>query len=75
MDLNYETVPDIISGKDLDYLTDAFNWNYNAYKKTVNDSNIAENADVVSILDKASNIFYENMQTILDILERGGCGE
>ena len=41
MDLNYETVPDIISGKDLDYLTDAFNWNYNAYKKTVNDSNIS----------------------------------
>ncbi len=75
MDLNYETVPDIISGKDLDYLTDAFNWNYNAYKKTVNDSNISENADVTKMLDKASNIFYENMQTILDILERGGCGE
>ena len=75
MDLNYETVPDIISGKDLDYLTDAFNWNYNAYKATINNSNIAENADVTKILDKASNIFYENMQTILDILERGGCGE
>ena len=75
MDLNYETVPDIISGKDLDYLTDGFNWNYNAYKKTVNDSNISENADVTKMLDKASNIFYENMQTILDILERGGCGE
>lgn len=75
MDLNYETVPDIISGKDLDYLTDAFNWNYNAYKATINNSNIAENADVVKMLDKASNIFYDDMQTILDILERGGCGE
>ncbi|MBQ8131370.1 MAG: hypothetical protein IJ193_02645 [Bacilli bacterium] len=75
MELNYESVPDMISGKDLDYLTDAFNWNYNAYKKAVNDSNIAEAEDIVKLLDKASNIFYSDMETILSILERGGCSE
>ena len=75
MDLNYETVPDMISGKDLDYLTDAFNWNYNAYKATVNNSNIAENADVIKTLEKGADIFYQDMETILGILERGGCDE
>ena len=75
MELNYESVPDMISGKDLDYLTDAFNWNYNAYKSTVNNTNIAEAEDIVKLLDKAGNIFYSDMETILGILERGGCGE
>ena len=75
MNINYENVPDMISGKDLDYLTDAFNWNYSAYKCAMNDYNIAEGEDVCKLLDKASNLFYSNMETILTILERGGCGE
>ena len=33
--LNFEEVPnDILTGKDLDYLSDIFNWNYIALKKT-----------------------------------------
>lgn len=28
---------DTITGKDLDYLSDMFQWNYIAYKKTCND--------------------------------------
>ena len=36
MNLNYEEVPNIISGKDLDYLCDMFNWNYGAYKSSYN---------------------------------------
>ena len=31
-----EVVPDILTGKDVDYLTDMFNWNYGALKKTNN---------------------------------------
>ena len=30
----YNEVPNIITGKDLDYLSDMFNWNYEAIKKT-----------------------------------------
>lgn len=75
MNLKYENVPDMISGKDLDYLTDSFNWNYGAYKCAVNDMSIAEQEDVCKLLDKASDLFYSNMETILTILERGGCGE
>ena len=34
MELNYKKVPDIITNKDLDYLSDIFNWNLNGYKFT-----------------------------------------
>ena len=34
--MNYEQVPDIFTGKDLDYLCDMFHWHYGAYKKTIN---------------------------------------
>lgn len=75
MDLKYETVPDMISGKDLDYLTDAFNWNYGAFKSSVNDYDVAVDEEVCKLLDKASDLFYKNMEAILSILEGGGAGE
>ncbi len=75
MKLDYENVPDMISGKDLDYLTDIFNWNYGSYKSVIDHLSIANAEDVCKILDKASTLFYDNMQDVLDILERGGCGE
>lgn len=31
-----DKVPNIISFKDLDYLSDLFNWNYGNYKCTIN---------------------------------------
>ena len=34
--MNYNSVPNIITGKDLDYLSDMFNWNYGAYKSNYN---------------------------------------
>ena len=33
---NYNVVPNIITGKDLDYLSDMFNWNYSGYKEMFN---------------------------------------
>lgn len=75
MKLDYENVPDMISGKDLDYLTDMFNWNYNSYKSAIDHSSIANDQAICKILDKASTLFNSNMQEILDILERGGCNE
>ncbi len=75
MNLNYENVPDMISGKDLDYLTDVFNWNYNSYKSAVDYLDIANQEDVCKLLDKASTLFYNNMEEVLTILERGGTNE
>lgn len=71
----YESVPNIISGKDLDYLTDIFNWNYSAYKSTINMSDEITDDDLLDILKKCTNLFYDNMINTLDILERGKTNE
>ena len=71
----YESVPNIISSKDLDYLTDIFNWNYSAYKSTINMSDEITDDDLLDILKKCTNLFYDNMINTLDILERGNANE
>ncbi len=68
----YDVVPDIISGKDLDYLSDMFNWTYGAYKSTYNAIDSVSDDELKKILIKASNIFEENMNKILNILSNGG---
>ena len=71
----YESIPNIISGKYLDYLTDIFNWNYSAYKSTINMSDEITDDDLLDILKKCTNLFYDNMINTLDILERGKANE
>ncbi len=71
----YDVVPDIISGKDLDYLSDMFNWNYGAYKSSYNAANSVEDEELKSVLTKASNIFEGNLNKILNILCNGGENE
>ena len=72
---NYNEVPNIISAKDLDYLSDIFNWNYGAYKKSVNAQKNLKNEELVTIFEEASNTFYNNMNTVLNILNQGGQNE
>ena len=72
---NYNEVPNIISGKDLDYLSDIFNWNYGDYKKSVNAQKNLKNEELVTIFEEASNTFYNNMNTVLNILNQGGQNE
>lgn len=71
----YEVVPDIISGKDLDYLSDMFNWNYGAYKNNFNAINSVEDLELKEIVEKATSVFYETMTSILNILNNGGSNE
>ncbi len=66
--MKYENVPNIISGKDLDYLSDMFSWNYGVYKSSFNASNKVEDPEVKIILNKASDTFYGIMNEILNIL-------
>ncbi len=75
MNKKYETVPNIITGKDLDYLSDMFNWNYGAYKKTRDSINKIQDMEMKNMLEKAANVFNNNMTTILSILEQGGKNE
>jgi len=72
MNQNYEYVPDIITGKDLDYLSDMFNWNYGAFKKCSNYVENIQDLEAKSLVEKATNTFDSNMNTVLSILQNGG---
>lgn len=73
--MNYEQVPNIITGKDLDYLSDMFDWNYKAFKKSNDCINKIQDQEIKEMLQKANNIFRDNLNTILSILSIGGQNE
>ena len=75
MQQTYNEVPNIISTKDLDYLSDMFNWNYGAYKSSLNASNSVNDEELSKVLLKASNIFHSNLTKILNIINNGGNNE
>ncbi len=71
--LNYEEVPnDILTGKDLDYLSDMFEWNYAALKKTNNSIDMVEDEEIISYLVRGVELFDNNLNSILTILESRG---
>jgi len=73
MELNFNEVPnDILTGKDLDYLSDMFEWNYIALKKTDTAISIVADEEIVSILEKDFNLFKNNLNSVLNILESRG---
>ncbi len=73
MKINYEVVPtDLITGKDLDYLSDMFQWNYEALKKTNQFMQIVQDEELVQAFDDAYTLFDDNLNMILDILNNAG---
>ena len=68
----YNEVPNIITGKDLDYLSDMFNWNYEALKKTNVAVNQVNDEQIKKVLEKGYNIFKNNLNITLSILNEGG---
>ena len=68
---NYTEVPNIISGKDLDYLSDMFNWNYGAYKSNQNAIAQIQDLEIQQLVQKSANIFINNMNLVLNILVEG----
>ena len=73
--MNYNKVPNIITGKDLDYLSDMFNWNYGALKSNLNSLNEVADKEIKKIIEKSTNIFKDNIMNILSILASGGANE
>ena len=70
MELN--KVPSIITGKDLDYLSDMFNWNYGAYKSAYNS---LENINDEEIKCIAESIIKEHDKKQKDTQHYGKNGE
>lgn len=69
------SVPNMISCKDLDYLSDMFNWNYGAYKSSSNAINSVSDSEIKDMLTRSSNVFQGNISKILNILNEGGNNE
>jgi hypothetical protein len=71
----YNEVPNIITGKDLDYLSDMFEWNYGALKTTNTGITSTKDEELKSMLEKGYNLFKNNLNIILSILNEGGTNE
>ena len=73
--ITYNEVPNIITGKDLDYLSDMFNWNYEGLKKTNAGIQNVEDEKIKTTLQKGFQLFKNNLNVILSILNEGGSNE
>lgn len=67
----YNVVPNIITGKDLDYLSDMFQWNYGAFKEVNSAISSVIDEEIRNILDRASQLFNNNMNMVLGVLNGG----
>ena len=65
---NYNVVPNIITSKDLDYLSDMFEWNCAALKKTNESIGKVSSEDIKLVLEKGYDLFYNNLNLVLNIL-------
>ena len=68
---NYNVVPNIITGKDLDYLSDMFEWNYSALKFTNDAVNNVSDEEIRNMLERGYQLFNNNMNIVLNILNGG----
>ncbi len=65
---NYETVPAVISCKDLDYLSDIYNWNFNACKLAHHFMNEVQDDEIKELLDQVANMHKEHAKAVTNIL-------
>jgi len=66
--MKMETVPKMISTKDLSYLSDMFHWNFTAFKELKHFENEVENEEIVELFQGLSEMHYQHMEWILSIL-------
>lgn len=64
-----DTVPKIISCKDLLYLEDMFKWNYNAVKQVNNYIDRVKDKEIKELFNKIINMHKSNMEFIIKILK------
>lgn len=66
---NYSAVPAMISGKDLDYLTDIYNWNFSACKQALHFIENVKDEEIREVLNLAYLMHLENSRQVLEILK------
>ncbi len=65
---NYEEVPAMISGKDLDYLSDIYNWNFNACKLANHFKEEVQDEEIKDLLNRVADMHKEHAKAVLNIL-------
>ena len=63
-----DTVPQIISTKDLAYISDMFEWNYTAYKEINHFIGEVESGEIKELLESACSMHYNHLQYLMAIL-------
>lgn len=71
MEKNYQVVPDIISSKDLDYLSDMFNWSYGALKSVNSAITSVKEPKLKEFLNEVFEFYKSNLNEILSIIQGG----
>lgn len=64
------TVPQMISTKDLAYLSDMFEWNYTAFKQINHFISEVEDTKVKEILERLRNMHEDHMNFMISILKK-----
>ncbi len=65
---NYEEVPAMISGKDLDYLSDIYNWNFNVCKLANHFKEEVQDEEIKDLLNRVADMHKEHAKAVLNIL-------
>ncbi len=65
-----DTVPQMISTKDFAYLSDMFEWNYNAWKQINHFMEEVEDENIKDLLESFRNMHYDHMEFIISILKQ-----
>lgn len=65
---NYEEVPAMISRKDLDYLSDIYNWNFNAFKLASHFEKEVQDEEIKELLKNIVDMHKEHAKAVLNIL-------
>lgn len=65
-----ELVPQIISTKDFAYLSDMFEWNYNAFKQVSHFINEVNDNEVKNLLERVKNMHEDHLYYIISILKK-----
>lgn len=66
------SVPQMISTKDLLYICDMFEWMITAAKKANHFSNEVQDAEIKEVLAQIVEVHAKHCQTLVDILSEGG---
>ncbi|MDD2203117.1 MAG: hypothetical protein PHT75_04430 [Bacilli bacterium] len=66
------TLPNMISTKDLDYLKDMLNWNFIAAKKAAHYLQHIEDEDVKNVITQVGDMHKQHFNILLNILNQGG---